>query len=204
MDLEHLRKKQADRYAVLRAVYDLTDGRRFFAVAPEEVAERTGLPVDAFLEVSSYLEDEGLLEPAATDGSVFITHAGVVEVEASITRPDLPTDHFPLLVFHQTFNAPVGAVQTGAGATAAVRQDVGVAPRELAALLAELRPMLQDRPDAREALVELTAEAEASAPRPARLKAFAAALWAFTKDLATVAPKVLELAERLGLKLPGS
>jgi hypothetical protein len=204
VDVERLRRKQADRYAVLRAVYDLTDGRRYSAVAPEEAAERTGLAVDAFLEVSSYLEDEGLLEPAATDGSVFITHAGVVEVEASITAPDRPTDHFPLLVFHQTFNAPVGAVQTGAGAAAAVRQEVGLAPEDVAPLVAALRPLLADRPEARAALAELEEEVEAPAPRAARLKAIAAGLWTFTKDLATVAPKVLEIAEKLGLRLPGA
>lgn len=202
VDLETLRRKQAERYAVLRAVYELTDGRRFCVAVPELVAERAGQPVDAFLENAAYLEDEGLLEPAAEDGSVFITHRGIVELEASIAAPERPTHHFPLLVLSQTFHGPVGAVQTGAGATAAVRQDVGLGGADVARLVAELRPLLAERPHAREALDELEGEAAGPAPRPARVRSFLAALWTFTKDAATVAPKVLELAERLGLRLP--
>jgi hypothetical protein len=34
------------------------------------------------------------------------------------------------------------------------------------------------------------------------VRSFLAAVWAFTKDAVTIAPKVLELAERLGLRLP--
>jgi hypothetical protein len=183
VDLETVRRKQAERYAALRAVYELTDGRRFCVAVPEAAAERAGQDVHAFLESAAYLEDEGLLEPAAEDGSVFITHRGIVELEASIAEPQRPTDHFPLLVFSQTFHGPVGAVQSGAGSAAAVRQDVGLSGAEVPRLVAELRPLLADRPHAREALEELEVEAGGPAPRPA--------------------PKVLELAERLGLRLPG-
>jgi Zinc-binding dehydrogenase len=52
-----------------------------------------------------------------------LTPAGIAEVERAVEEPNAPTEHFSLVVLQQ-FNAPVGAVVTGAGATVNVTQIV--------------------------------------------------------------------------------
>lgn len=106
----------------------------------------------------------------------------------------------------QNFNGPIGAVQTGDGATANVVQNVGAQFSEIAPLLdsvlrasADLSATAQQ--EVREQVNELRGELAEVKPKPSRVKAFLAAMWQVTKDVATVAPKVLELAEKLGYPL---
>ena len=58
------------------------------------------------------------------NGWLEITHAGLKEVERARERPGLATEHFEPGVIYN-FHGPVGAVQTGPGATAQVVQNFG-------------------------------------------------------------------------------
>ncbi|MGM3307542.1 hypothetical protein ACSQ6I_16500 [Anabaena sp. WFMT] len=42
-----------------------------------------------------------------------ILHQGVVEIEAAITKPDQPTQHFVAQIFHITNNAQISTQQFG-------------------------------------------------------------------------------------------
>lgn len=72
--------------------------------------------------VCDYLDFEGLAD-LRVNTLIGITPAGMAEVERAVEEPDAPTEHFSLVVLQQ-FNAPVGAVVTGAGATVNVTQIV--------------------------------------------------------------------------------
>jgi hypothetical protein len=112
-----LQEKQRQRYLVLSKLYELTDDAPVRRVEAEEVREATGLTEVTFRDAVQYLRGEGLLK---TSNLVLeLTHQGCVEYERSLEKPDAPTEHFPVQVIQQ-FNALVGAVQTGAHATANV------------------------------------------------------------------------------------
>lgn len=89
-----------------------------------------------FHNAVQYLKGEGLLK---TSNLVLeLSHPGKVEYERSLAKPDAPPRHFPGQVIQQ-FNAPVGAVQTGAPAPANVVQNVGSTAGEVPELPARLR-----------------------------------------------------------------
>src|SRR5258708_1383242 len=63
---------------------------------------RAALPMD-------YLQAEGLLEFPSYE-TISITHAGVVEVEAALSTPAAPTEHFPafsIVNIHDSQNVSV-------------------------------------------------------------------------------------------------
>lgn len=100
----------------------------------------------------------------------------------------------------QNFHGPVGAVQTGDGSTANVVQTVGDQLSEIAPLLDSiLRGATELSAGAQQDLVEqiedLRAELDSAKAKPSRIKAFLVAMWQVGKDVATVAPKILDLAK---------
>jgi hypothetical protein len=197
-------KRLAARYTVLRALYDATGGDESSFFDDDALAHRTGLGREEVANALDYLADEGLVN-ALIGGQVALTHEGIREVEQASARPAKGTAHFPpaSITFHQTFNAPVGAVQSGAGATANVIQNVGMAGPEVATLIAEIRKGLPPASvEAREALDEVEREASAPTPGATKLKAFLGLLWNGTQKVVEIAPKVLELAQKLGVHLP--
>lgn len=111
-----------------------------------------------------------------------ITHAGICEVEDSIRHPARDTEHFsPTVIQHvnMTFNAAVGAVQSGANATANVQQNIGApADPQIAALIAELRAKLTEVADgtergaAEEVVDDVAKEVSKPKPNPLRMKGY--------------------------------
>jgi hypothetical protein len=103
----------------------------------------------------------------------------------------------------QTFHGPVGVVQTGNGVTANVIQNVGAQVSEIGSLLESVLRASADleanaEQEVREQVADLRAELAEAAPRSSRVRAFLGAMWQVTREVATVAPKVLDVAEKLG------
>jgi hypothetical protein len=76
------------------------------------------LSEDDFKAAFVYLMNQGVVD--GTRGGVWLTHAGVVEVEAALSQPDRPTEHFPVNITHiermshsQIQQGTVGSTQSG-------------------------------------------------------------------------------------------
>lgn len=98
---------------MLRRVYEETDGNERSMVNFFTLAEKEGFDESYAIEIYDYLRSEGLFGHEQVDGSLSLSHRGVLEVEQSIIYPQKPTDHFPATVI-QNFSGPIyGGVQTG-------------------------------------------------------------------------------------------
>jgi hypothetical protein len=199
--MANLQEKQRRRYLVLSKLYELTDGEPVRLAEADAVHEATGLDEVTFHEAVQYLRGEGLLK---TSNLVLeLTHAGIVEYERSLERPDVPTEHFPVQVIQQ-FNAPVGAVQTGTHATANVVQQVGAGTGEVLELLGQLRRDIEatlpaeERAEALELVEGIEEEARSEKPRTARVKAFMKGLGNFALSTASNA-LATAIAQQFGL-----
>jgi hypothetical protein len=170
-----IQRKQEQRFALLRNVYDATGGRTSVSIDNEELTEcgrRAGLDDSQTQAAEEWLTNEGLLE-GVTLQSVSLTHQGVVEIEASMTDPEEPTDHFPASVIqHVTnnyqINAPVGSIQTGSQNTANVTQSVAVGDEVMKHIVTLRQAANKLDADRREEALELveTIESEAQSSKP--------------------------------------
>lgn len=106
MDRDRLARRNENRYRFLRSVFDSTGGNTRSWVNMWDVGEELGLSREETSEAEEYLQGEGLIDSLTLGGGIVITHAGVVEVEASIENPDEPTDHFTVQVI-TNYHAPV-------------------------------------------------------------------------------------------------
>lgn len=199
-----LEEKQAARLKVLKAFYEISDGDEWVLIDRDEIAKHTGLDPEQVEAARMWLVHEKLVITRALSGVSSISHLGVREIEAAQAHPGAPTKHFLPTVTQYVFNGPVGAVQTGAQSTANVTQSVGFNAAEVTTLIAELRAVLpRDRDDLHETVADLEAEASASQPKQSRIRSSLAFLWTASKDIATVAPFVLQLAKIFGVQIPG-
>lgn len=165
-----LEQRQAWRYAILRKMYDLSGGHHLRGMSFASVAKEVGVPEEERAPARQYLMGEGLIRYIAQD--VAITHAGVVEIEKSMTEPTKPTEHFTPAVIQQVtqnFSGPVGAVQTGSHNVAHVNQSVST---DVQVLLQQLRAQVDGLPaEQREEAIELVHGLEEQAKKPSPSKA---------------------------------
>lgn len=94
-DLTPLDQKKQQRLLFMSALYEKTDGSTDLVLNMWELGDELGWERPTTSRTVDYLEAEGLLEFAAMGGEIAITHAGVVEVEQSLSTPEAPTEHFP-------------------------------------------------------------------------------------------------------------
>jgi len=91
-------ERTLQRFRFLRYLYDATQGRELEHVSHADVMQGAALSEDDFKATFIYLMKEGLV--FGTRGSVHLTHAGVVEIEAASSQPDKPTNHFPVNIIN--------------------------------------------------------------------------------------------------------
>lgn len=73
-------EKERNRYAVLQAAYNITDGSVLVGFDAEEIERATGLSNEEVESCLEYLNNAGFTK-IATFESYSITHKGVTEVE---------------------------------------------------------------------------------------------------------------------------
>ena len=143
-------------------------------------------------------------------GDIALTHAGIREIEDSRRRPNHPTEHFGTTVIQYVQNfsgAQIGAVQMGANSTANVQQNTGAQLSELTplleALLSEGRRTLaaEQAEEFRELVEDVRDELGKTKPKKSRLGAYVGHAYKIALGATTLAPKVMDLATRLGLQL---
>jgi hypothetical protein len=207
-DREMLDARERARYSILKAVYGVSRCNKNTVIEEEMIQNLTGLSAEDVSRAFEYLVDEGLLHQLGSS-SIGIAHPGIVEYEQSIKEPERPTDHFrPLVIqsLNQTFNGPIGTVQAGERSSANVVQNIGVQVSEMEQLLQAVQDAATDLgPGAQqgfqEQLDDLRNEIRSLKPKSSRVKAFLAVMWQAASTVGAVAPKVLELAEKLGYPL---
>jgi hypothetical protein len=195
MDKGRLAERDAQRLAVLQAVYDLVDGNEAAGVPHEDLcAHLPHLAPRDVMDALFYLGREGLV--SGPFGSATITHEGVREVEAAMRTPGKATPHFGTIVVenHQHFYSTVGAVQTGSHNTATVQQVFGERSDKILDTIAQLRAGVatlpeKDRAEAIELIDGVDAEVKRPSPNLAVVKASLRALEATFQ----VAPEFIKL-----------
>ena len=96
---------QERRLALLCEVYRVAVGNTKQGLGPsnlQDCARRALLSGRDGDHALRWLVEEGLVERSAVRGTIFITHAGVKEVEASFAHPDNDTAHFAASVIQTT------------------------------------------------------------------------------------------------------
>jgi hypothetical protein len=93
-----LEERTPQRLCILKYLYSTTQGSESKQLPDAQVIQDLGLSSDDFKSLRAYLFHEGLVQ--GTMRTIGLTHAGVVEVEAALTQPDKPTEHFPVNIIH--------------------------------------------------------------------------------------------------------
>ena len=116
--MDGIAEQKLRRFRFLKYLYERTGGSETEIVPDDEAMQGSGLSKHDFDLVCDYLLKEGLID--GTLDAVCITHAGVMEVEAALTQPDKPTEHFPVNVIHieqmshsQIQQGTAGSTQSG-------------------------------------------------------------------------------------------
>jgi hypothetical protein len=182
VQIDSIVAKQRKRYALLKRVYELTNGDE---TKPIILEPPENIQPSELLSIIDYLSGEGLLESLADNAPfVRISHRGVVEVEESLLNPTKPTEHFLSQVI-QHFHGSVGSVQTGNQNIAYVTQQI--ADLDVRELIKELRKHLMDetsdvKREGGELLDGLEAELSSGSKSESRIKLYLNGLAAFVKD----------------------
>jgi hypothetical protein len=96
--VDTIAEQKLRRFRFLKYLYERTGGSETEIVPDAEAMQGSGLSKSDFDLVCDYLLKEGLIE--GTLDAVCLAHAGVVEVEAALSQPDRPTEHFPVNIIH--------------------------------------------------------------------------------------------------------
>ncbi|MDP2723188.1 MAG: hypothetical protein Q8O72_10550 [Bacteroidales bacterium] len=90
-----IEKKKANRFRVMAALYEFTNGSTQKWVDLKGLAAESQITGQNFVDAYKYLKDAKLIRAAGAGYTSFLTHNGIVEVEKAVTNPDIPTTHFP-------------------------------------------------------------------------------------------------------------
>ena len=192
--------EQRKRFTYLRALYDSTGPTELATVERKKFGVSLGFSRDEIDRIEQYLEGDGLLVHR-TLRHVSITHAGIVQIERALTRPDQATEYFPPVVNIINAQQIIGS-QLQQGTVQSQQSGIlkSMEPDDLRAIVAELRDKIAEMSLNGEAGAEAeselrTLEAQAESPRPKRviIEAAAQALLDILKAVGIAAiPKVLE------------
>src|SRR3989344_5165042 len=92
---ESIEKLKAKRFQFLKKLWELSEGDEYKSFNMFEIGNELGFDHELTSSIYQYLRGEGLLKAFTLGGNIVITHAGIVEMEESLSKPDQPTEHFP-------------------------------------------------------------------------------------------------------------
>jgi hypothetical protein len=92
-----IQKVREQRFLFVKTVYEISNGDSHAMLDMWEVGTKLGFDEDLTDRIVEYLRGEHLIKAAGLGGGISITHAGIVEVEAALSHPDRPTQHFPAI-----------------------------------------------------------------------------------------------------------
>jgi hypothetical protein len=172
--MKSLEQKKADRFKLLNALYEITDGDRSHIVEEGDLAGYVSVSTEQALAALDYLKAEGLIQQVTGMGGMVITHEGVIEVEKALSKPEEPTHYFPPVVNIMNVHTMVNSqIQQGShGST----QHVEFTQNDIAAireLMTSFQAALQSAALGTDAKAEAEAEvatvqAQLASPKPKR------------------------------------
>jgi hypothetical protein len=86
---------QMKRFRFLHRLYEVTEGSEQAFVNFQQLGDELGFSHAETDKIDDYLRGEGLITHVSLGGSISITHRGIIEVEAALSKPDEPTTYFP-------------------------------------------------------------------------------------------------------------
>ena len=95
---ELIRKKNKNRFNILLNLYERTNGDKYACEIMWDIGDKLGLSREDTQNAINYLMEEGLATDRGIGGFVAMTHAGVLEVERALLKPEIATEHFPPIV----------------------------------------------------------------------------------------------------------
>jgi hypothetical protein len=168
-DGDRVMQVKAERFDVLRQIYDQTDGDATAFIYIRDAA--SGYDADTLEKHVGYLTEKGLVRRVA-QGVIGITLYGIEETEEVLSSPDQPTPHFAPLVIARNYVNIGGSVsgQIQVDATSST-QSTGISGEDLRGLIAEVRSVLDGLVLEPDEVTELDAdlgsvEAQLDSPRP--------------------------------------
>jgi len=198
----------------------MTGGDHGKRVLIRQISEPLNMTEDESRVIVQYLSGEGLLEvtthgfnvPRYSDASLYIKHAGVVEVEEALSKPEQPTKHFPVNVVN---NIQIGTmtnsniVQAGENATQTVMMSQE-SKKEISEIVMLLKKFVANQEIQQEKRDELkseisTIESQINSPKPKSgiisesLSSAKSILESASNIAVTVAPVVAQISTILGM-----
>jgi hypothetical protein len=144
-DLQVVEERERRRYSLLKTLYDSAGDDTTDGIHYKEAFDKAGLEEEEGHDILEFLNQKGLLSNRTGIGWLALSHEGIVEMEASIMRPEKPTENFgPAVV--QRFYAAVGVVQNAPKSTA----DISQKNEFLADSLTADQQLVKEREDRRE------------------------------------------------------
>ncbi|MRG97660.1 hypothetical protein GF068_37915 [Polyangium spumosum] len=175
-----MQKRDAQRHALLRAVYEMANGEpgSYSYEGLYKCSESIGLSREETDSAFEWLVDRDLLARFAT-GYFELTRYGADEIEDSLRHPEKETEHFAPIVNMNIYGGNVGAIHTGRGNIDRVAQQVNAAATsDVLALFDKLRAGLQDLPpekreEAKEIVDAFQEQATSAKPKMALIRSYA-------------------------------
>ena len=170
-----LEVKKAQRALFMRRLYDKSDGAAMEFITADTLTADMHLSESQEQELVDYLKQEGLIKSRGTGSPplISITHRGVIEVEQSSERPELPTEHFPpvsavLNVYGDVVGSNIAQASPQTTQTVTYtseqRQDLMQALQQVRALLAQGLPDADDEQALRSDVQTIDAQLASSRP----------------------------------------
>lgn len=202
-----IEKRDHNRHALLRAVYELADGEATDVdySSMYKKGEELGMSHEETESAFSWLQDKGLLK-GHTNTSFTLKREGVDEMEESLRDPAHRTEHFPPIATFNTINihgGAVGSVQTGSHNVANVAQQFNTsAVADVLKLIEQLKGHLgevqeEHQQEATELVEAIEEQAKSSSPKASRVKSYAQALQGY---MVPYIPLITEIVKHFLIK----
>jgi hypothetical protein len=158
------------RFQYLQKLYDITRGYELIDVDSVELGDQLGFTHDETDRIYDYLIGEYLIRAVAST-KISITHHGIVEVEAAITKPDEPTTYFPPINYIHVEQMSGSQIQQGTQQSTQVMNYSENDFKEMLNFIAELKNQLSELKLDPEPQAEIesdiaTIETQIKSPRP--------------------------------------
>jgi len=217
MSEDSLAEREKTRYAVLKAIFDSTEGAGLnpsnTTLTLDELAQRTGLYSQIVDNALSYLVREGLTDHGdfklefGEDTPHRITHKGVKEIEASLKYPAQRTRHFSPVTIQNINYGNVGVQTLGNQNSVSFTQNINPNLAEVANLIAQLRLDISALPaseqqEALEYIEDIEAEAAKEQPRLSKMRAAGIAISNLLRTANQTTGNLAEFLGRFGINLP--
>ena len=166
--IQEIRRK---RFLFLQKLYEVTGANELESVNLYDLGVELGFEHGEADRIDDYLRAEGLIEATGLGGTIGITHRGIVEVEAAMTKPDEATEYFPPVNFIHVEQMIGSQIQQGTNQST---QTLSYSSNELAAiakLVEDLKSQLaglnlETEPEAQAKSDIATIETQIKSPRP--------------------------------------